>query len=57
LLSHFAKQFHARSASREVALNLFIPAGAIPLGDPGGQRSLLFGRQFDNGALNLGEIH
>jgi hypothetical protein len=29
---------------------------AIPIGDPGGQGGLLFGRQFHNGVLNLGEL-
>ena len=56
LLFHSLKQLHSRSARRKVALDLFIPAGTIPLGDPGGQGGLLFGRQFHNGVLNLGEL-
>ena len=51
-LFHSVKQFHPRSARRRVARDLLIPPGAVPIGDPGGQRGL-FGRQFHNGVLNL----
>lgn len=57
VLFHSVKQLHSRTAGRKIALDLFIPASAIPIDDPGGQRSLLFRRQFHNGVLNLGEVH
>lgn len=57
LLLYSVKQSHSRSARRKVSLDLFIPAGAIQIDDPGSQRDLLFGRQFYDGVLNFGEVH